>query len=141
MVTARLGERLDLKIAAEFATDSAPPPRSAPDIEFIESPELENPGLYIRDEPSAHRFRGVHIDYFQREWRNRSLGAAGEAVVMRFEQRRLHSGGLPRLADRVKWASKERGVGLGFDVLSFENDGRERFIEVKTTSFARETPF
>ena len=33
------------------------------------------------------------------------------------------------------------GDGLGFDVLSFESSGRERLIEVKTTAFAKETPF
>ncbi len=31
--------------------------------------------------------------------------------------------------------------GLGFDVLSFDEDGRERLIEVKTTAFGQLTPF
>lgn len=34
-----------------------------------------------------------------------------------------------------------RGDGLGFDVLSFEPDGREKLIEVKTTAFDQLTPF
>ena len=34
-----------------------------------------------------------------------------------------------------------QGDGLGFDVLSFEDDGRERLIEVKTTAFGELTPF
>src|SRR5690348_12833899 len=29
----------------------------------------------------------------------------------------------------------------GYDILSFEKDGRERFIEVKTTAYISETPF
>ena len=33
------------------------------------------------------------------------------------------------------------GDGLGYDVLSFEEDGRERLIEVKTTAFGQLTPF
>lgn len=33
------------------------------------------------------------------------------------------------------------GDGLGYDIRSFEPDGRERFIEVKTTSFGERTPF
>ena len=45
------------------------------------------------------------------------------------------------MADRVDHVSQTKGDGLGYDVLSFEADGRERLIEVKTTSFARETPF
>lgn len=30
---------------------------------------------------------------------------------------------------------------MGYDVLSFESNGKERFIEVKTTSFGKDTPF
>ena len=30
---------------------------------------------------------------------------------------------------------------MGYDVLSFEDDGRERLIEVKTTAFGPMTPF
>ena len=37
--------------------------------------------------------------------------------------------------------SKTRGDGLGFDVRSFDVNGRDRLIEVKTTSFGKETPF
>ena len=30
---------------------------------------------------------------------------------------------------------------MGYDVLSFDADGRERLIEVKTTTFGKDTPF
>jgi hypothetical protein len=49
--------------------------------------------------------------------------------------------GCTRLADRIEHVSVVRGDGAGFDILSFEPDGKERFIEVKTTSFAETTPF
>ena len=65
---------------------------------------------------------------------------AGEQFVVQFEHWRLNQLGF-LLADRVNHVSQTKGDGLGNDVLSFESDGRERFIEVKTTSFARETPF
>jgi hypothetical protein len=45
------------------------------------------------------------------------------------------------LADRIEHVSKTKGDGAGFDILSFESDGRERFIEVKTTAYIAETPF
>ena len=45
------------------------------------------------------------------------------------------------LADRVEHVSQTNGDGLGYDVLSFDASGKERFIEVKTTSFGKETPF
>lgn len=34
-----------------------------------------------------------------------------------------------------------QGDGLGFDVLSFDANGSERFIEVKTTAYGPATPF
>jgi len=69
------------------------------------------------------------------------LGLAGEQFVVQFEHWRLNQLGLPKLADLVNHVAQTKGDGLGYDVLSFDPDGRERFIEVKTTSFARETPF
>lgn len=84
---------------------------------------------------------GIQRDYLDREARNRSLGAAGEAFVLAFERHRLLTLGKSNLCDKVEHVSKTKGDGLGFDVLSFEPNGRERFIEVKTTAFGKETPF
>lgn len=86
-------------------------------------------------------FVAVKRDYLEREERNRSLGAAGEEFVIQFEQWRLNQFGQRQLAERVEQVSRSKGDGLGYDVLSFDTNGRERFIEVKTTSFGRETPF
>jgi hypothetical protein len=83
----------------------------------------------------------IKRDYAAREARNSSLGLAGEELVLKFEQYRLSKLGYDRLAGRVEHVSKSQGDGLGFDVLSFEESGKERFIEVKTTMFAKETPF
>ena len=82
-----------------------------------------------------------NCDYLERESRNRSLGAAGEAFVVKLERWRLESAGQGRLAAKIVHVSKELGDGPGFDVLSFHPDGKERYIEVKTTSFSRDTPF
>lgn len=86
---------------------------------------------------------GVPIkrDYLERESRNRSLGMAGEDFAVQFERWRLIQMGVGQLADRVEHVSATRGDGLGYDVLSFESDGSERFIEVKTTTFGERTPF
>ena len=86
-------------------------------------------------------FRAVKRDYLEREAQNRSLGLAGEEFVVQFEHWRLVAMGQHRLADRVEHVSVSKGDGLGYDVLSFESDGKERLIEVKTTTFGRDTPF
>lgn len=86
-------------------------------------------------------FRAVKRDYLEREARNQSLGLAGEEFVLQFERWRLLQLGEKKLAERVEHVSRSKGDGLGYDVLSFEGGGKERFIEVKTTTFGRETPF
>jgi len=82
-----------------------------------------------------------HIDYLAQEARNSSLGAAGEEFVIKFEIARLRNAGQKKLADRVERVSITQGDGVGFDVMSFEPNGKERFIEAKTTAFGKETPF
>jgi Domain of unknown function (DUF3883) len=83
----------------------------------------------------------LNRDYIAREARNASLGKAGEAFVLAFEQRRLHDLGKKKLADKVEHVAVTQGDGLGFDVRSYDENGRERFIEVKTTAWGKETPF
>jgi len=92
----------------------------------------------VRERLSTYR---VGVDYLAMEAGNRSLGAAGEEFVCRFEIARLAHAGKERLASKVERVSETRGDGLGFDVLSFETSGRERWIEVKTTAYGASTPF
>jgi len=98
----------------------------------------------VAREPSTEAYEAKALpktDYLAREARNASLGSAGEAFALEFEHFRLWTIGEKGLADKVEHVSKTKGDGLGYDILSFETDGRERFIEVKTTSFGKETPF
>lgn len=101
------------------------------------------PGGRTREAPPdyAPRFSPARRDYLAQEARNRSLGRAGELFVLSLEARRLHAAGKRVLSERVEHVAATQGDGLGFDVLSFEEDGRERLIEVKTTAFGELTPF
>jgi hypothetical protein len=92
-------------------------------------------------EPAPAEFHAAKRDYLEREARNSSLGKAGELFILQYEQWRLAASGLGRLADKVRHVSVEDGDGLGYDVLSFQTDGSERYIEVKTTAFGELTPF
>lgn len=80
-------------------------------------------------------------DYVAREARNVALGSAGEQLALQYEEYRLILAGQKALANRIEHVSAIKGDGLGYDILSFEVTGKERFIEVKTTAFAKETPF
>jgi hypothetical protein len=122
-------------------------PSTMPLIEDFSKIVVVPPGLTrsVR-EPTNHTYpskdrHAVKRDYIDREARNASLGLAGEEFVVQYERWRLSSDGHERLANKVEHVAQTKGDGLGFDVLSFDTNGRERLIEVKTTSFGKETPF
>jgi Domain of unknown function (DUF3883) len=80
-------------------------------------------------------------DYAAIEARNRALGLAGELAVADLEYRRLVKAGKGSLARKIDHVSRSRGDGDGYDILSFEESGKEKLIEVKTTRSRAETPF
>ena len=61
--------------------------------------------------------------------------------MLRHERQSLTIAGRSDLAERVRWTSDEMGDGAGFDIASFDIDGKERLIEVKTTNGWERTPF
>lgn len=71
---------------------------------------------------------------------NKRLGELGEKFVLGLEKERLTSLGRPDLARLVKHES-EKDDSLGYDIRSFNEDGEEIFIEVKTTNSALESRF
>lgn len=100
------------------------------------------PPEFIVDLNEMRRTRTpVKTDFVRLEAEHRELGRAGEEAVVHLERRRLRERGLERLADKVEHVSVTLGDGLGYDVLSYDDSGAERFIEVKTTRRAREFPF
>ena len=81
------------------------------------------------------------FDYAQRDEHNRQLGHSGEAWTVGFETARLIEANRHDLVDQIDWISDRKGDGAGYDILSFEDDQRARFIEVKTTNGGILTPF
>jgi hypothetical protein len=63
---------------------------------------------------------------------SRKSGDAGEEAVVHFERRRLRAIGRADLADRVRWHGPEREY-CGWDITSFDDEGNEIFIEVKSS--------
>lgn len=117
-----------------------------PDLDSLRGVRVPPPRVIrrVNDKPrdsGRSPRRAVKRDYLLLESRNRSLGLAGEQFIAEFEARRLHAAGQKSLAERVEHVAGVRGDGLGYDVLSFEVSGEERFIEVKTTDFGAATPF
>ncbi len=75
-----------------------------------------------------------------RDARNRQLGDAGEKCVLEHEVATLRNAGRIDLANQVRWTAQEN-MAAGYDIFSYFPDGRERWIEVKTTSGWERTPF
>lgn len=80
-------------------------------------------------------------DVAERDARNRALGRAGEERILAHERANLLAAGRSDLAGRIRWVSQIDGDGAGYDILSFDPDGRDRLIEVKTTKGWERTPF
>lgn len=140
VVESQISKASGLDSVASAAVET---PAADPDIDsFADAKTLppSPPKRQSKEEPQPY-FRAVKRDYLEREARNRSLGHAGERFVLRYEQWRLASEGLGQLADRVRHVSLTEGDGLGYDILSFDRHGQERFLEVKTTAFGEVTPF
>lgn len=104
---------------------------------FVDAPALED----RVDRPPRLERLVRKFDPVERDFRNRALGKAGERFVLDVERDRLQRVNRDDLAGNVRWISDEQGDGAGYDILSFDPDGQERLIEVKTTNGAASTPF
>lgn len=142
VVREQLAQRADLKGLLRRAVE-APVLHAAVTGEIL--PELVRAPRPIARPGARERYERVPVtrttDFHAREAQNRSLGDAGELSALSFERHRLWTAGKRSLAERVEHVAKTKGDGLGFDILSFETNGRERLVEVKTTRRAEMTPF
>jgi len=108
---------------------------------IIEEPPTEIIGPKEGGKPWLSR-KGRKIDFAQRDALNRQLGKLGEEFVVNVERHRLLLAGRDDLSRKVMWVAVEIGDGLGFDVLSFDDqDESEKLIEVKTTGLGKFFPF
>ena len=105
---------------------------------FVETPPMLLPVTPQREdiERLVRKFNPV-----ERDFRNRNLGRDGEELVFQFERARLERLDRADLAKKIRWISEEDGDGAGYDILSFDTKGKERFLEVKTTVGSDTTPF
>lgn len=126
-------EREFAKFSEEIIPDR---PFGAIDFENILS---DYPSPFILNE-STPSYRPIKTNFLEREQNNRQLGEEGEKLIFEYEKWRLIKSGKENLADKVEWVSKELGDGAGYDILSKNNNGSDRFIEVKTTKLTKETP-
>ena len=120
-------------------TLTVPKPRMMQQLLEIMESAPKNSSLPLLSPNDAEEWVG--INYLELEARNQQLGDAGEKLVMAYEKARLRTIGRIDLLDSVEQVSETLGPNAGYDIRSFEQDGKERFIEVKTTKYGKLTPF
>lgn len=107
-------------------------------IPFEQPPPLESSA---DSRPPALQRLIRKYDPAVRDERNRALGRQGEERIFLHERSTLRTLGRSDLSNRVRWVAQEDGDGAGYDILSFNPEGQERLLEVKTTVGERLTPF
>jgi len=97
----------------------------------------------IKPIPPEKKYRTARKIYNWEEInKNRKVtGDKGEEIALAIEQEYFESIGRKDLASRVRHVSVEDGDGLGYDILSFFEDEREKYIEVKSTTTSIKSPF
>lgn len=103
------------------------------------SKRITEKALKAYEEGNARKLRALNLtpaELSQIAARLQEIGLKGEEFVVRSEMARLRRAGRPDLAAKVSWVSQSRPYE-GYDILSFEESGQERFIEVKATPRTR----
>lgn len=85
--------------------------------------------------------KGKPTDYTKKQIKNKVIGDAGEDIVLNYEKEYLKSIGLIDKIKDVRNVARETNDTAGYDILSFDEQGNEKHIEVKTTEYGIDTPF
>lgn len=72
------------------------------------------------------------IDFSKQSKKNKRIGDRGEQIVLISERKYLKDNGKIDLAKKVEQISKKNDIA-GYDILSYDLNGKKKFIEVKST--------
>ncbi len=100
--------------------------------EFIDL-EIDSAQGLSKEERKGVLSKTKIIDFEKEDKKHRRLGERGEVIVRNAERDSLKKMGKSNLANRIRQISKEN-TSAGYDILSFEEDGRNKYIEVKSTN-------
>ena len=125
------------ELFTNFVTESIP---DGPTTKIDFRKVLDTPPERSEEKTKNRSFKAFRINYLQMEQEYRRLGLLGEQFVFEYEKWRLSKAGHTKLAKKIKWVSRDEGDGPGYDILSKNADGTDRYIEVKTTKLSKESP-
>lgn len=102
---------------------------------------VEEPSFILNENTSEYSFSPKKIDFEKKEKINKKIGFAGELMVLFYEREYLKNANREDLSKQVEHISKTKGDGCGYDILSYDISGNEKYIEVKTTTGSKEKEF
>lgn len=112
---------------------------------FVLTLREDEKGSYITTERKGKNTEefssNKNINFIEKDKKNSALGNLGEDVVVEYEKRELIKRGRSDLIDKVKPTRTFIGNAARYDVLSFDENGKEKYIEVKTTTGAANNEF
>lgn len=107
------------------------------DVDVLTREEKINTTLVKNSFDALRRELPDHIDYAKLHEGLETIGKLGEKYVLEYEKKYLQG---TDYQDKVSMSPSYNHEN-GFDILSYELDGRPVMIEVKTTTGPQETPF
>jgi Domain of unknown function (DUF3883) len=138
----RLAVRSELDKHASYYLKRVSDHQYAGRVRDVSAVAPNQPRTRVAPPPPEKTYRAPRkVDWSALNQKGAVTGMKGEDVALAIEQEYLRSVGRKDLADRVSNHAQTKGDGLGYDILSFFVDGREKYIEVKSTTGALKTSF
>ncbi|BDW93965.1 hypothetical protein MACH07_27970 [Flagellimonas marinaquae] len=103
-----------------------------PPIESLKFDYVELQTDELPEPTEKKKNKETKVDYSNRSRKFKRIGDRGEQIVLRAEKQFLNKNGRKDLAELVDQIS-ERDDSVGYDIKSYELDGTEKLIEVKST--------
>lgn len=129
-----IGLNLDLPISPTYDA-------SIRNLSVATLKETSFPKTTAPKKPGLTNNKSGSVDWAKIEQRNRELGLLGEKAVIEHEKKQLLEHGRPELADSIQHTALVN-TAAGYDIKSFDPiTGLEKYIEVKTTTGNKNTPF
>lgn len=109
-------------------------------LKVMKFPLINKTWFSYRPIENKYNLIGSFNDYIELQKIQEEIGKAGELFVYNYEMECVKKYNLPE-SKKVRWVSRDEGDGLGYDILSYDKQGNEIFIEVKTTLNKEKTGF
>lgn len=98
--------------------------------------KFQKPKIDIVQKASNNRKSIKNFDFEGNNNQLKLIGDIGEDIILKYEQEKKYN-----FKKNVRNVAKEIGDGIGYDILSYDSNGKEKYIEVKSTISDIKTPF